>query len=294
MKSTPYHAQVYRPMLAKTLPQRLSHWLAEEFPHLGGPKVRDLFVSEVMRLIEAHYVPSQRLQPGQTLWYAVDKTDLPHAERSMAETRLVPVILTLVAREDLERLIKGVALPEVRRHVVARLHREAEAQGGVLAATDTSLLLSQSPGAISKAIRAYEQAHACVLPRRGTLHDLGRSVSHKALIAKKALLEAKSPPDVAWETAHSVPCTERYLVDLMRTYISLQRRGMSVEETAFATGLSVSLVKEYAALIAELGLTDDQLPGIIADLERTARVRQQASESGSSSCPAPSALSPPK
>ena len=140
MNRKPHREGIYGPILAKTFPNVLSCWLAEEFPHLGGPKVRELFVTEVMCLIEAHYIPSQRLQPGQTVWYAVDKTDRPHGGH-MAETRLVPVTLTLVTQEDIERLIKGVPLTEVRRHVVARLHREVDAQGEVLAETDTSLLL---------------------------------------------------------------------------------------------------------------------------------------------------------
>ncbi len=274
MKAKPRSECVYGPLLDKTLPNVLNHWVAEEFPHLGGPKVRDLFVSELLRLIEAHFVPSQRLQPGQTVWYAVDKTDLPHDGRSMAETRLLPVILTLVAREDIASLLKGTPLAEVRRNVICRLHREADAQGGVLAESDTGLLLCQSYSTISAAIQGYEQAHQCIIPRRGTVHDLGRSVSHKAVIVKKALQEAKQAPEVAWETAHSVPSAERYLVDLMRVYISLQRRKMTAEETAFATGMSLSLVKEYAALIVELGLNDDRLPGIMADLERQAAVRR--------------------
>lgn len=33
----------------------LSHFLAQEFPHLGGPKVRELFVAEVVRLVEQFY-----------------------------------------------------------------------------------------------------------------------------------------------------------------------------------------------------------------------------------------------
>jgi hypothetical protein len=293
MNLKPYRERVYGPVLAKTFANRLSRWLAEEFPHLGGPKVRELFVTEVVRLIEAHYVPSQRLQPGQTVWYAVDKSDRPHDGRSMAKTRLVPVTLTLVAQEDIERLIRGLPLTEVRRHVVARLHREADAQGGVLAETDTSLLLCQGHGTISDAIRAYEQEHQCIIPRRGTVHDLGRSVSHKALIAKKALQEAKQAPDVAWEASHTVPSTERYLVDLMRVYISIRRREMTVEETAFATGLSVSLVKEYAALITELDLNDDQLPSIMTELERRAQARQRDTEDSPASGElAPGALTP--
>jgi len=283
MKAKSHRERVYQPMLAKTFPNVLNGWLAAEFPHLGGPKVRELFVSEVMKLIEAYHVPSQRLQPGQTVWYAVDKTDRPHDGRSMAETRLVPVILTLVAREDIERLIKGVRFQEVRQQVIARVHREADAQGGTLAQTDSGLLLWQSHGTISNAIQAYEKEHNCIIPRRGTVHDLGRSVSHKAVIAKKALLEAKQAPDVAREADHSVPSTERYLEDLMRVYISIKRHGMTVEETAITTTMSLSLVKEYAALIEELGLNDDQLPSIMVKLERRARARRRDTDGGSAS-----------
>ncbi len=283
MKAKSHRQRLYEPMLAKTFPNTLTHWLAEQFPHLGGPKVRQLFVTEVMQLIEAYYVSSQHLQPGQTVWYAVDKTDLPRDGRTMAETRLLPVILTLVAREDIERLIKDIPLKEVRSHVVARLHREADAQGGTLAQTDTALLLCQSTALISSTMLAYEHKHQCIIPRRGTVHDLGPSVSHKALIAKKAFQEGKQAPDVAWEADHSVPSTERYLEDLMRAYISLKRWGMTVEDAAFATSMSLSLVKEYAALIEELGLNDDRLSSIMADLEHRARTRQPDHEPDSAS-----------
>lgn len=273
MKRKPFPQQVDPAMLAKTFPNILSHWLATEFPHLGGPKVRALFVDEVVRLIETHYLPRERLRPGQTVWYAVDQTDFPREGHSMAQTRLVPVILTLVAREDSERLLKGEALRAVRRDVVVRLHREADEQGGVLAATDTGLLLNQSYTTINGIIRDYEQEHQCIVPRRGTVHDLGRAVTHKKLSATKAFQEAKQAPDVAWEASHSLASTERYLVDLMRVSMSLKRRAMTPRETACATGLSLPLVQEYADLIAELGLNDDQLPGIIAKLEHMAQTR---------------------
>lgn len=271
MKSPSRSQRMYRPLQAKTFSHRLAHWLAAEFPHLGGPKIRALFVEEVLKLMATHWVSADRLEPGQVIWYAVDKTDLPHDGQDMVETRLIPVVLTLITRADIRDLATGSALSQIRQEVVARVLREADAQGGVLAETDLALLFCVSPGTISKAVRAYEQEHQCVLPRRGTIHDLGPSVSHKGLIARKAYLEAKQAPQVAWETDHSLKCTERYLVDLMRVYISLQRRNMTATETAFTTGLSKSLVKEYADLIDELGLTDDELPGIMAELISTAQ-----------------------
>lgn len=284
MKPPPYAQRVHQPLLAKTFPNVLAQWLAEEFPHLGGPKVRSLFVTEVLRLMDAYLTPAQRLQPGQVVWYAVDKTDLPRAKHSMAETRLLPVILTLVTRSDIQLLARGTSRLQVRQEIVARLLREAVAQGAVLAEIDLALLFSVNPSTVGSAIRAYERAHQCILPRRGTLHDLGPSVTHKGLIAKKAFLEAKQAPQVARETNHSLKSTERYLVDLMRVYISLQRRDLTVAETAFTTNLSISLVKEYAALIAELGLTDAELPSTMAALVRAAQT--QPADSPDSPVPA--------
>ena len=47
---------------------------------------------------------------------------------------------------------------------------------------------------------AYEQATSQSVPRRGTIHDLGRSVTHKAVICYKRLVEKKSTSEVAQET----------------------------------------------------------------------------------------------
>jgi hypothetical protein len=276
MKSKTRRQERYEPMRAKTFPTVLEHFVAQEFPHLGGPKIRRLFVDEVVSLAEAHYLSRERLRPGQVVWYAVDKTWRPGRERSMLQTRLVPVVLTLVALEDIERLIRGEARPEVVSHIVARIHQEAEAQGGVLAEIDTSLLLCYNHETISQAILRYESQHGVIIPRRGTVHDLGRTMTHKAVIARKALQESKQSPTVAWETAHSVSSADRYLLDLMRVYISHKRWGKSPAETAFTTGMSLALVEEYVALIEELGLNDDQLPPILAQLEKSARARQGA------------------
>jgi hypothetical protein len=49
-----------------------------------------------------------------------------------------------------------------------------------------------------------------------------------------------------------------------------------VKQTAFTTGLSLNLVREYAALIDELGLSDDQLPDLLAKLDPT--VKEQSDD----------------
>lgn len=266
---------IYSPYQAKTFPAALAQLVGQEFPHLGGPKVRELFVTEVTRLIERYYPPRERMQPGQVLWWAVDKTDRPHDHHTMAETRLVPVVLTLVTLDDIRALAQGQGRTPVSQQVVARLHLEADAQGGVLSEIDTALLLAYNPRHISDLIQAYEAQTGKVLPRRGTVHDLGTSLTHKGVIARKVLKERKTTAQVARETNHTPESVDRYLLDLMRCYVCLKRAQQSPTQTAFATGLSVSLVKEYAALIDELGLSDQNLPEVLAKVEATQKQRRK-------------------
>ena len=272
------YAAVYRPYQSKTFPAAISQWLAREFPHLGGPKVRELFVAELLRLIEPYYPPRERLRPGQTLWGAVDKTDYPHDHHPMAETRLVPVILTLITLDDIRALAQGATRTQVSEQIVVRLHREADAQGGALSEIDTALLLAYTPGHIGDLIGAYEKRTGEVVPRRGTVHDLGPTLTHKTVIARKVLHERKSTAQVARETNHTPESVDRYLLDLMRCYICLKRSQQTSEQTAFATGLSLPLVKEYARLIDELGLSDDNLPDTLKKVEATQAKRRKPRE----------------
>jgi hypothetical protein len=91
------------------------------------------------------------------------------------------------------------------------------------------------------------------VPRRGTVHDLGRSVTHKAIICYKRLVEKKSTSEVAQETFHS-PEEVEYYVQCLRRVQLCRDNGMSPEDTAQAAGHSLHLVKEYLDLIEQFGL----------------------------------------
>lgn len=271
----PHYHSAYTPLQAKTFRAALGQLLAQEFPHLGGPKVRELFVAEVERLVDTFYPPRERLRLGQVLWLAVDKRARPHDKLSMRDTPLVPVVLTIVAPEDIYALAHGKTRTEVSQQVVLRLHGEADAQGGVLAESDTAVLLCYTPGHIGDLIRDYEIRTGEVVPRRGTVHDLGSSVTHKGIIAYKALRERKSTLQVARETAHTCESVDRYLRDLARCYMCLKRLGQTVEQTTFTTGLSLRLVRDYDDLIAELGLTDETFQEWLDKIEGDQHKRQE-------------------
>jgi Protein of unknown function (DUF1670) len=79
---------------------------------------------------------------------------------------------------------------------------------------------------------------------------MGRSVTHKAIICYKSLVEKKPTSQVAQETFHSPEDVEHY-VQCFRRIQLCRDKGLSPELIAQATGHSLALVQEYLDLIKE-------------------------------------------
>lgn len=254
MNKTPRsEATTYAASARKTFPSTLCHLLQTEFPGCFGPAVTRLFADKVSELFERCHPPTSRVKVGQVLWLAVAADDRPGRSKRIEQTRLVPVLLDLVTPQDIDATSTPGQRLETRRRKVVRLFEQAYAQGAVLSEADVSLLLHLNDAAISDDVRAHEQATGAVVPRRGTIHDLGRSVSHKAVICYKRLVENKPTSQVAQETFHS-PEEVEYYVQCCRRVQLCRDTGMSLEDTALATGHTVSLVKEYINLLKEFNL----------------------------------------
>ena len=123
----------------------------------------------------------------------------------------------------------------------------------MLGHADVSLLLNMHIRKISTCVLSHERETGEVVPRRGTVHDMGRSVSHKAIICYKRLVEQKPTSQVAQETFHSPEDVEHY-VQCFRRIQLCRDKGLSPEEVAQATGHSLSLVQEYLDLIKKFGI----------------------------------------
>lgn len=212
-----------------------------------------LFADKINELYERCHPPRSRVKVGQVLWLAVAANERPGRSKRIEDTRLVPVLLDLVTRQDIDDACDGVNRLETRRAKIARLFRQAYAQGAVLTEAEVGLLLHLTEHTISEQVCTHEEATSESIPRRGTLHDLGRSVSHKAVICYKRLVEKKPTSQVAEETYHSPEEVEYYVQCLRRVQLCSDTR-MSLEEIAQATGHSLFLVREYLELIKELDL----------------------------------------
>ncbi|MDI6795138.1 MAG: DUF1670 domain-containing protein [bacterium] len=174
--------------------------MEREFPHLTGPLTRETFVNALKNIVEQFYPPTTNLKVGQMLWIAVAKDEKPSYGKKMSNTRLVPVILTVIDQSDIERRMRGEKPASLKKEVSARLLRETNAQGGVLSEADLDLVLQCKRGYISRLILQYEKEHDTMLPRRGNIHDMGRTLSHKKEIVTKVKIDGKSSSNVDFDT----------------------------------------------------------------------------------------------
>ncbi len=251
MKNAPSHlAASLGPVEKKTFASALDQFFQEQCPSLRGALIRKVFVSKIQELVEIFYPPHSHLRMGQVMWPAVDENETASYGKTMEKTRLKPVFLDLIAAEDIEATLKGESRKLIRQRATVRLFNQAKEQGGVLSAADAATLMRLSLTTISNYVCQWQKTHQQIVPRRGTVHDLGPSLTHKRLICYKVLVEGRSIEETARETRHSPEAITRYVKDYKRILICL-RAGLSLKETSFAVNVSEKLVYEYLNLIQE-------------------------------------------
>jgi hypothetical protein len=140
-----------------------------------------------LEFVDTYRIEQGRLKPGQTVWQAVAVDERPRCHKPMTETRQVAVVITIANQQDIEDMRNGVKWTQVLQRALVRAANDAYAQGGVLACSDLSLLFNHSASRIAGLICEYENETGKIVPRRGNIHDMGRTVSHKWIICRKAV-----------------------------------------------------------------------------------------------------------
>jgi hypothetical protein len=226
---------------------------------LGGPWVIDKFVDKLLEIVDQYRFYHGKLTPGQVVWPAVKIDDPPVYRKPIAATHQIPVIVTLVNQDDIAALRQNADRQALLQQALVRAAHDAYAQGGVLSCTDLGLLFQRSHNQVAAIIRAYETETGEVVPRRGNIHDMGRTVSHKQIICRKAYLEGKVTPQIAQETCHSPEAVDNYVLDFARVFFATVQRSLSLDETVFAIQKPRYLVEEYVRLIQEFGLDQERV-----------------------------------
>lgn len=250
----------FGPQTFKTFEGALGAFLATECPQLGGARTRITLVRAIAQLVQAHFPSSTHMAQGQVRWTTVHKDEKSSYGKTIAQSQLAPVVLDLLPHSEVQARADGTRLREVKKEAVARLFTQAYEQHGVMTNAEVALLMKLSPGTISQYRREWEQAHAKLLPTRGSIHDMGPTLTHKDIILRKLIFQGKSVEAVCRETDHSPEAVLRYTTNFKQVLLC-QAKGFDVAQTSFATKLSHRLIEEHLALIAEYRTQYANLPG---------------------------------
>lgn len=244
----------YSPVTRRFLGPAIERFLDREMPKLFGPLMRKKVAGEILRLVEAFNPPKDHLKVGQVLWSAVHKsTRADHPDHI-----LVPVVLTLVAQEDIDRLIKGVPVKKVVTGSMIRMMNEAYAQDALLSMRDLALLVKRSDATCSTFRIEHEKATGEIAPHTGNLQDMGSCVTHKYQIVRKVVLEGKDPTLVAGQTNHSQYAVDHYLKDFYRVE-TLYDLDFEIEFIHRTTGMALHVVRQYIDILDEFKSHKDNL-----------------------------------
>ncbi len=247
-----FRKQMYGGCLQKNLKNIFKRELVENFGFSDKLAIADLIVDRFMELYDLYAPPADRVKPGQMVWLAVDVDDLPGRNKTMAMTKLKPVILTVTDEHDLWRARKGEHPRRMLPDIIARIMMEAFDQGGVLSQYDVAVVTGRSLAYVGRAIKQWQEEHGKTLPSRGTIHDLGSSTTHKKEIVA-LYLQGYRTSEIARKTGHHPVNVDRYVKDFKRV-LMLAKDGRDPYEIAFFTRMTETLVREYLSIIETNGL----------------------------------------
>lgn len=260
--SQDYLISTYGPAAQKTFTGALESFFASEFPQLAGERARRSVVQGIVEMVHRFFPATSHLRQGQTTWISVAKNEVSSYGKTITETRMVPVIVTLLAEDEAKQRRDGKRLRDIKRQSVARACLEIDQQGGCVTAAELALMFKTTPTTVGKYIAHWEAENGKLLPRRGTIHDMGPTLTHKKEICRLLFIEGKTVTQVIHLTKHSARAIERYITNFRQVF-TCKTNGMTVQETARATKLSQRLVEEYHRLFDEYAITNAQFDALL-------------------------------
>lgn len=266
--SKEYLISTYGPQTQKTFVGALEAFFATEFPQLAGDRARRAVVQGIVEMVNRFYPTTSHLRQGQITWVSIDKNEVSAYGKTIPKTRMVPVIVTLMADDEAAQRRDGKRLRDLKREAVARICNETDAQGGCITAAELALMLKTTPTTIGRYIAEWQNEHNTLLPRRGTIHDMGPTLTHKKEICRLLFLEGKTVSQTVRLTKHSTRAIDRYITNFRQVF-TCKTTGLNPQETSRATKLSLRLVEEYHRLIDEYTITNAKFDALLKDSTKT-------------------------
>lgn len=241
----------YKRMKGKTLKHILLDRFLNQYGYDKGMVTAEAIVEDVLEIIEQYYRFNDNsfLKQGQLVWPAVPTDELPAKGKTIAQTRLIPVILDFLIDDDLE-LLKLPAPMHAREFKMLKIERwtqQAFDQGALLTQLDLAVLLGVNEYTAGKYVRDFQSLYNRILPTRGDIQDLGSAHTHKAEIVALHL-QGYLVPTICQKSNHSKEAVERYIRDFESVRM-LYTQFKDIETISLITRLSKRVVQQYIDLL---------------------------------------------
>ena len=90
--------------------------------------------------------------------------------------------------------------------------------------------------------------HVQIVPTRGTVHDIGPTVTHKAEVIRR-WLRNELPSQIARALKHSQESVDRYIADFQKVRTLAQK--FPPADLPALTGLTAGVVQQYLTLLRQ-------------------------------------------
>ena len=222
----------------KTNEQQLFHQLEEEY--CFSKAICRSLVHLMNEFIEENY--GNLRSDTQIIYHAVHKDEPPG--KSLKDLKLVPVKLTVSTPED-AHVLSTDGIQGLRQHKLIRLSNEAYEQNGLLIQQDLAHLLTTSTRTIQRDMKELRDK-GIMIPTRGSLQDIGPTLSHKAKIIE-LYLKGYEYTEIEQRTHHTGDAIKRYILGFSKV-ILLSQKGYNSVQIRELTSQSEKVVAEYLDL----------------------------------------------
>jgi hypothetical protein len=231
----------------------LKHIVLDRFlNHYGydkGAVTASAIIDDLLALIEQYYRYNDNsfLKPGQIVWHAVPVDEYPKKGKSMAQTKLKPVVLDMITDDDIEGLKIPVGAHQLKMKKIERLTTQAYDQGALLSQLDLAVLMASTTVAVSSWVCEYQNLYNRPLPTRGNIQLIGGGQTHKRPIIAMHL-KGYLVPTICQKANHSKESVERHIRDFESVRL-LSTKFDDVDVISRIIRLSPSVVKQYLDLV---------------------------------------------
>ncbi len=95
------------PSMYKGFENSVKQMLTQEYKFLGGEKIQEIFIKDLLVEFNRHLKDGWKLDAVQIVWWAAHKDEYPGRNKTIENTRMVPVILSIAIQNDLKLRLDG-------------------------------------------------------------------------------------------------------------------------------------------------------------------------------------------